>query len=316
MSALPLIDNREAWLEARSKCITATDVSAIVGLHPYKTAHEVYLEKTGQRSETEPNAAMQTGTDLEPYIAAVYRQRFQVETERADFTTHPEHPELGCTPDYYIGADTVLEIKWCGQHAAQNFGDEGTDDVPAHYLCQVNWQCFITGRSKWVLYVLGPWGFRKYEGKHNQEFTRRLSFAALKFWGEYILGENPPPLSGHAPDSAYVNAKAPLDDGSIVQASNDLEIEIAELGNNLERLAALELEIEGAKNRIKDFMGEASILKSDSGQFTWKKSKDRETTDWKAIAESLGATPEQAAAHTTSKEGARVFRTPFSTSKA
>ena len=63
-------------------------------------------------------------------------------------------------------------------------------------------------------------------------------------------------------------------------------------------------------------MGEASILKSDSGQFTWKKSKDRETTDWKAIAESLGATPEQVAAHTTSKEGARVFRTPFSTSKA
>jgi predicted phage-related endonuclease len=238
-----------------------------------------------------------------------------VETERADFTTHPEHPELGCTPDYYIGADTVLEIKWCGQHAAQNFGDEGTDDVPAHYLCQVNWQCFITGRSKWVLYVLGPWGFRKYEGKHNQEFTRRLSFAALKFWGEYIVNPTPPPLSGHGPDSAYVNAKAPLDDGSIVQASDDIEVEVAALGNELQTLAELELSIEGRKNRIKDFMGEASILRTASGNFTWKKSKDRETTDWKAIAEPI-ASEEEIAAHTTTKEGARVFRTPFSTQKA
>lgn len=323
MAAPKLIDNREAWLEARRHCLTATDVAAIVGLHPYRTAHEVYLEKTGQKAEQEPNKAMQTGTDLEPYIAAIYRQRFEVVTTQADFCTHPEHPELGCTPDYYIGNDTVLEIKWCGQHAAQNFGDEGTDDIPAHYLCQVQWQCFITGRAKWVLYVLGPWGFRKYEGKHNPEFTRRLSFQALKFWGEYILSECPPPLSGHAPDTAYVNSKAPLDDGSIAMASDAIEDEVADLGNELQQLEALELSIEGRKNRIKDFMGEASILKTAStGSFTWKKSKDRETTDWKAVALDLGAMLDEPRVeptvqrHTITKEGSRVFRTPYSTGKA
>ena len=327
MSAVPvsIIDDREAWLEKRRHCIAATDVSAIVGLHPYKTAHEVYLEKTGQRTEQEPNAAMQTGTDLEPYIAAVYRQRYQAETLKAEFCTHPSHPELGCTPDFYVGSDTVLEIKWCGQHAAQNFGEEGTDDVPDHYLCQVNWQCYVTGRSKWILYVLGPWGFRKYEGSHNKEFTQRLAFAALKFWGEYIKSENPPPLSGHAPDSVYVNQRAPLDDGSIVQAGYEQECEIAELGNKLESLASLELEVEGIKNRLKDFMGEASILKSDSGSFTWKKSKSRESTDWKAAFLELGELlPKHTYAsldsiiqkHTTTKEGSRVFRTPFSSQKA
>ncbi len=323
MSAAPLIDDRQAWLEARRNCITATDVAAIAGLHPYKTPHDVYLEKTGQKGEIEPNAAMQTGTDLEPFIAAVYRQRFNVETVRADFVTHPSHPQLGCTPDFYIGSDTVLEIKWCGIHAAQNFGDEGTDDIPAHYLCQVNWQCFVTGRSKWVLYVLGPWGFREYKGKHNEEFTRRLSFQALKFWGEYIESENPPPLSGHAPDSAWVNQKNPLDDGSIIQATDLIEDEVAELGNELQSLDELAQVIEGRKNRIKDFMGEASILKTASGNFTWKKPKDRETTDWKAVAMELASLINEPkyldsaiADHTTTKEGTRVFRTPFTSSKA
>lgn len=316
MSAVPLIDNREAWLEARRNCISATDVAAIVGLHPYKTAHEVYLEKTGQKAEKEPNQAMQIGTDMEPFIAALYQKRYDAQIVKADFCTHPKHPELGCTPDYLIGTDTVLEIKWCGIHAAQNFGDEGTDDIPAHYLCQVQWQCFITGRGHWVLYVLGPWGPRRYEGKHSPEFTTRLSFQALKFWGEYIKSDCPPPLSGHQPDTEWVNGRAPLDDGSIVQASDELDSECADLGNDLIRLAELELEIEGKKNRIKEFIGEASILKTSSGSFTWKKSKDRDTTDWKAIAESLGATPEQVAANTTTKEGSRVFRTPFATSKA
>lgn len=323
MSAAPILAGTPEWHEARSHCITATKVAAIVGLHPYITAHQVYLSLTGQASDPEPNAAMQTGTDLEPYIAAVFRKRFGVETEQAYFCTHPDHPELGCTPDYYIGEDTVLEIKWVGQHAAQNFGAEGTDDVPAHYLCQVNWQCFITGREKWILYVLGPWGFRKYEGKHNKEFTRRLSFQALKFWGEYILNECPPPLSGHAPDTAYVNAKAPLDDGSIVQATEEIEIEIATLGNKLEQLAALELEAEGIKNRLKDFMGEASILKSDSGLFTWKKAKDREVIDWKAVALEVGSLitdnrylDTAITDNTTTKEGSRRFLTPFSTNKA
>lgn len=325
MSAVPLTENREAWLEARRKCITATDIAAIAGLHPYKTAHEVYMEKTGQKSEPEPNQAMQTGTDLEPYIAAVFRSRHEVETIKADFCTHPKHPNLGCTPDYYVGNDTVLEIKWCGIHAAQNFGDENTDDIPAHYLCQVNWQCFITGRPKWILYVLGPWGFRKYQGKHNDEFTRRLAFTALKFWGEYIENECPPPLSGHQPDTAYVNAKAPLDDGSIIQASDLIDDEAAELGNELQTMAELEEIIEGRKNRIKDFMGEASILKTVHGSFTWKKPKDREATDWKAafleLSERLPASSDFTLdsiieKYTTTKEGSRVFRTPFNTGKA
>lgn len=322
MSAAPILAGSPEWHEVRSRTITATKIAAIVGLHPYITAHQVYLNLTGQRTDPEPNEAMQTGTDLEPYIAAVFRKRFNVETEQAYFCTHPDHPELGCTPDYYIGTDTVLEIKWVGQHAAQNFGAEGTDDIPAHYLCQVNWQCFITGREKWILYVLGPWGFRKYEGKHNKEFTRRLSFQALKFYGEYVLGECPPPLSGHAPDTAYVNQRAPLDDGSIVQATEQIEIEVADLGNKLEQLSTLEIEIEGIKNRLKEFMGEASILKTDSGSFTWKKSNPRVVFDNAAMVVELskGMPTDEfkalLAAHTTTKEGPRVFRTPFTTQKA
>ena len=41
--------NREQWLQVRQQGIGSSDAAAAVGLNPYKSALELWLEKTGRQ---------------------------------------------------------------------------------------------------------------------------------------------------------------------------------------------------------------------------------------------------------------------------
>lgn len=54
--------SREEWLKYRTKGIGGSDVSIIAGINPFKSAHQLWLEKTGQ---IEPEQ-----TDVNTHISA------------------------------------------------------------------------------------------------------------------------------------------------------------------------------------------------------------------------------------------------------
>ena len=60
-------------------------------------------------------------------------------------------------------------------------------------------------------------------------------------------------------------------------------------------------------------MGEASRLTSALGRFSWR-AQTRRTTDWRKLAQALGATKDQIAAHTT-ESVTRPFLHPFEADK-
>ena len=327
MSATPIIQHSAEWHEARTKCITATDISAILGLHPYKTPHEVYKEKLGLAFIQDPNDAMMTGTHLEHSIAEWFQSKTGKTIIRADFCTHKDEPIFGASPDYFIeGESAVLECKWCGMNAAKGFGD-GADDVPAHYLLQVQWQLFVTGMQTGYLQVLGPWGFKApYTIYADAELHKRMAFQARKFWGEYIVNSTPPPLTGKWADSEAIKQEFPQDDGSLVVASYELEETIEKLRAALDSQKDLETEVYALQNQIKQFMGEHATLESTTGKFHWKTTKERVETDWQALAMQLVESLKKqgvdldlvsmAVTYSQTKPGYRRFTTPFRSEKA
>lgn len=308
---------RQEWLELRRQAICATDISAILGLNPYRTPRDVYEEKLGLAPDERENEAMLWGSLIEPLIAKEAAKVLNVEPVKAEFCRHAQHPYFGATPDYLIGQDAVLECKCAGVWAGQHFGAAGTDEVPDQYLCQVTWQCFVTGRPKWQLWVLlGGNTLRDYCGIADPELMRRMEFHARKFWNEYIVAQHPPPLTGHAPDTDRVKAAAPLDTGAVVRATYEIEEEAHCLEALTAQLAELETRAEGCRNRIKEFMAEASILESSLGKFTWKATAGRTVTDWKGVAAACNASEDLIAQHTETKPGYRRFTTPFRSDKA
>jgi putative phage-type endonuclease len=330
-----LIDSESAWLEARKACITATKVAGILGVHPYETPLTVYQEMTGQR-EVEQSEAMELGQAMEPFIAAYYAKRHGLklgeDVVKLDFARHPENPRFGATPDYGIPAtSTLLECKWAGIHAARNFGDEESDEIPTHYLCQVQWQMFVTGYTKAILVVLTGFGkLKEFPVKADKGLHQKMAFHARKFLGEYIDGACPPPLTGHTPDTEALLRQHPADNGEVIAASYELEETIAELGRLVIASREQDVEIERLKNEIKAFMGDAAMLTTDEGKFTWKKTSPKPKTDFQAVADGLLTyacmVPDPAlirdeyarlmAEHTTTKEGTRTFRMPWKSERA
>jgi len=79
--------DREEWLDVRKGGIGSSDAAAAVGLNPYKSQLELWLEKTGRDAElpkTDPNdetSPMYWGTLLEPIVACCCRPKTEPEVK-------------------------------------------------------------------------------------------------------------------------------------------------------------------------------------------------------------------------------------------
>jgi predicted phage-related endonuclease len=62
------MENKQEWLRERKNYLGGTDLAAICGLNPYRTALDVYLDKTSEDIAYETNSAMHWGTLLEDVI--------------------------------------------------------------------------------------------------------------------------------------------------------------------------------------------------------------------------------------------------------
>jgi hypothetical protein len=130
--------DQAAWLRARSRGITATDVAKLTAVSSIPT---VALEKLRGSSFT-GNAFTDHGKAREPIIAEWVRQHFDISPSQALFHAEPEPRHLatpdgiGCTPD----GDVVLaEIKTSGRPF---------EGIPGNYLRQVYWQQYVLGATR------------------------------------------------------------------------------------------------------------------------------------------------------------------------
>ena len=73
--------SRDEWLDVRKQGIGSSDAAAAVGLNPYKSQLELWMEKTGRDAELpKPDPEDTThpvywGTLLEPIVAAAYTKQ-------------------------------------------------------------------------------------------------------------------------------------------------------------------------------------------------------------------------------------------------
>lgn len=75
---------REEWLRYRKCGITGTDAGAILGLNPYRSAFQVYHDKTSDTIENIDNEAMRQGRDLEEYVAQRFTEATGLKVRRAN----------------------------------------------------------------------------------------------------------------------------------------------------------------------------------------------------------------------------------------
>ena len=272
-------------MNARSSFIGGSDVAAILGISKWKTAYQLWLEKTGQADDEPTNEqrerVLARGKRLEPVVLDMLTEETGIEiTGRNLRYTDADLPFMACEIDAEAG-DTNIEIKTVHPFAAKDWGDEGTDEIPVWYTAQVMYGMAITNRRECIVAALiGADDLRIHRVEYDAETSAMVRNRVRWFWTDCVLG-------GIAPQPANlgdVRRMFDRDNGAEIEASSEVRDAVLRLKGIKEQIDQLDTEADELKTRIQAYMTDAAVLSFDGRKIaTWKTQK-RSALDQKALA--------------------------------
>ena len=304
--------SRDEWLTVRRQGIGSSDAAAAVGLNPYKSQLQLWMEKTGRDGAlpvVDPNddqSPMYWGTLLEPIVAAHYTRRSGHRVRRVNAVLqHPEHSWMLANIDReVVGASDVqiLECKTAGIHGARLW----RDGVPEYVQLQVMHQLAVTGKQAAdVAVLLGGQELQVFRIERDDTLIAQLVVLEQQFWG-YVERDQQPPADGSASAELALRCLYPRDSGTTLDFSTDLEMsgvfsDLLAVREVITTQTALESQL---KQRIQQRMGEATRAVFEIGEVSWKRSKDGTSLDTTQL---LKDHPEMAQTYAMTKPGSRRF---------
>ncbi|WP_315809335.1 lambda-exonuclease family protein [Pseudomonas sp. C9-3] len=306
--------SRDDWLAVRKRGIGSSDAAAAVGLNPYKSQLELWLEKTGRDSGlpksdvNDEESPTYWGNILESIVARHYTQRTGNRVRRINAVL--QHPDakldwmLANIDREVIGSEEVqiLECKTAGINGASLW----REGVPVYVQLQVMHQLAVTGKQAAdVAVLLGGQHLEIHRIERDDELIHWLIELEKEFWG-YVLRDTPPPADGSESAERALRCLYPLDQGRTLDFSEDAFLssafdELKSVRATLDRQGKREAEL---KQQLQQAMGDASRAVFANGMVSWRKTKDSVVFD---VAQALKEKPYLLARYPTTKSGSRRF---------
>lgn len=201
------MEDKLEWLRERQKGIGGSDVGAIMGVNQYKTAFNIYLEKTEHilNIEKQSEAARQ-GTDLEDYVAMRFTEETGKKVRRDNrHLIHKDYPFMVANIDRrVVGENAILECKTVTPYNLKEWEGE---EVPASYMLQCQHYMAVTGADKvYLAYLIFSTKFDYREIKRDEELINIIIEAEKEFW-KMVQDKTPPALDGSSAAEKWVNEK-------------------------------------------------------------------------------------------------------------
>lgn len=297
--------------------ISGTEIGAILGLNRYMTPMDLYMRKLGLIDPEPENEAMKWGSAAEHVVARRYARETGQELipsidKGYDYKNpliHPEYDWWSGTPDRKIKAplDGLLEIKIVGERMAHQWGEPPDGDVPEQYLTQVAWYMPLLGVEWADLAVqIGNKDYRVYRINRDREFENQLRDAALEFINNHLIPQIPPPIDGSESSKRWLTHRYPKDLEPILETdSAEIMLLLKEYREVKRTLSNIQEHESLLVNQFKNLTGDHLGIQTPMGKILWKKNKDSQSLDYKAMA---AAYPDIAAKFMKFKPGSRVFR--------
>lgn len=293
------------WLAYRRTGVSASDIPVLLGLSPYKCEADLADEKMGG-AEVPQSIPMKVGLALEDLIAQEYEAATGRRVQR--FRSILRHPDIEwaiASPDRrVIGEQRVVELKHTG--SASRFADGLPQDVEA----QVAWQLGVLGWPVADVAVLvgGRELLPPFTVEADPTLFDNLVTVAADF--RRRLAEGGP----FAKDTSRIKRDYPTDNGAEMVADADMDAAAKTLADTRARLKAMQASETALEDAIKGRMGEVAAVRGQGWHATWKRTKDREETDWRSLAAGLlRQLPESertalVGIHSSVRQGFRPFR--------
>ncbi len=177
------------WHEARKGRITASIVGAILGLSPYMSRHDamrtLVRAREGAPAEFTGNVATEYGQGHEDGARIEYEMEYSATVKQVGFV--PYEDWAGVSPDGLIGERGLLEIKcpYSMRHEPSPVPFKTIEEQP-HYLAQIQFQLFVTGREWCDFFQWSPNGTSKERVWLDPQWVRDNIPRLRQFHAEFL----------------------------------------------------------------------------------------------------------------------------------
>ena len=276
-----------SWEDCRRRGVGGSDIGAICGKNKYKTAIEVFQDKTVGSSFT-GNDITEFGHIMEPHIADMFQKKygelFEVKVDKKHYQCK-DYPWLNGNIDRKLidrktGAVGVLEIKTTGNFDSETWGKgcafglnwrlvAEDSRVPDSYYYQVQHYLLVTGYTfAWLCaYSRDKCELRIYKIDVNKTVQNIIMKIGTEFWfNNVIQGVAPSP---NTPDIMKSNGDALLATPDVVSMIDELK----QIKVKAKQLEEREKEL---KEKVQNFMRENEVLTDGQKTLaTWKSYEKR-----------------------------------------
>jgi putative phage-type endonuclease len=265
------------WLALRRHYLGASEVSAVLGINPYKSCFGVYVDKA-EGSTFEGNIHTEFGNWMEPHIRAEFPKRFlKDEGTEIKVSAYPymlQHPEHDCLsvnldgivehPEYGVG---VIEIKTAGEMQWKQWQE---DELPDMYFCQIQQELSITGLSyAYVVALVGKRLLWKYVAR-DDEFIEIMTPQLLEFWNDFVFPKQAPAPIGLDDDTDILKKLYEKENSGKCVELHDHQSDYDRYKELAAEIKALNMEQEAIKQKFMQALGDAELGFVGNKKVTWK----------------------------------------------
>jgi putative phage-type endonuclease len=274
--------DRARWLEQRKLGLGGSEVAALFGLHPYKSALEVYADKVDAMpaNDTSSEVALWGQLFEEPILREYARRSGRELVFSNELLIRLDRPWHRCTPD---AIQLTLPPAGCegpgiGECKMTGFGD-WNEEIPPHVLVQVQHELWVTG-AEWGTLIWLPVPERKLEWRDmlpNREFAALLAETCDAFWTR-VLERSPPDADGsESAKRALFHLEPDLADECV--EFDDAVLVADELAGISETIKALEARKDFIGNRVLQSLGPYKVGLLPDGRYwnSWRCEPRQET---------------------------------------
>lgn len=276
------------WLAVRNTGIGGSDAGVIMGMSPYKSPYQLWLEKTGQAEapDLSDKQYVYWGIVNEANIAAWFMEATGKKVERCGTLQSIEHPFMLANVDRKVlGENAGLEIKTAGVSQYKYWQD---DEVPDSYYMQCLHYMAVTGAEAWYIAVLLGGNEAKWKKiERNEDDINILIEAEQHFW-ELVESRKAPPVDGSDSCAAALRERFHYGQDESIVLPDEFDILIDDISQDEESMARLKANIQLKKNKIMEAMGNSERASTSQHKITWKAGKPRESVSLAKIKKSGG----------------------------
>ena len=303
--------SRDDWLSVRKNGIGASDAAAAVGLSPYKSMLELWMEKSGRDAnlpKPDPDDTTEPvwwGQILEPIVAASYTKQTGNKVRRVNAVLrHATISFMLANVDREVLGNRdvqLLECKTAGEFGARLW----RDGVPEYVQVQVQHQLAVTGKQAAdVAVLLCGQRLDVHRIERDDALIARLIELEAAFW-RFVETDTPPQADGSESADRALRCLYP-GAGGTVDFSDDRRLssafaDLVVVRADIEARQQVEVQL---RQTIAQAMGEADRAEFETGSVSYRRSKDGSGVDLKRL---LTDHPHLAAQYAITKLGARRF---------